>query len=310
MNLRRLTQSTIYSALLLLLAVSGPQLRAAQTVPFKLAQDALILVPVTANGQGPFYFLLDTGADVSIVDTTLARKLALPTLQSAHLITMNGSQTVGVSRLASLSIGDVQVNGLPVFEKDLSCLHRINGKIAGVLGQDFLSAFNYLLDYKARSLRFEEKDDLRDELDGDEVPIQSGENRMIIAAEAEFRGHADVHLLLDSGTNLPVLFGPVSNQLHCLEDQQGFALSSTGETPIRIGEVDLTVASHVFRDVLISLATDTPPQPVGDGLLPMSLFDAIYVNNHQSFVMLNPHTRQPTSQATAGGSQKTIHADR
>ena len=101
-----------------------------------------------------------------------------------------------------------------------------------------------------------------------------------------------------SGTNRPVLFGPVSNHLHCLQDQQGISLSSTGATSTSIGQVDLTVASHVFRDLFIGLETDASPQPVGDGLLPLSLFDAIYINNHQNFVILNPHARPLANQAS------------
>ena len=83
---RSRTLTKIHRAVLLLLAVvSVPSLHAALSVPFKLAQDTLIIIPVTANGEGPFYFVLDTGAENTIVDTALAHKLALPTLHSGNL---------------------------------------------------------------------------------------------------------------------------------------------------------------------------------------------------------------------------------
>jgi hypothetical protein len=74
--------------------------------------------------------------------------------------------------------------------------------------------------------------------------------------------------------------------------------------------MDLSVASHRFRDVPVTLTISAPPQPNDDGLLPMALFDAIYVNNQHNFVVLNPHTKPTMKQAIAAGVQKTFRADR
>jgi hypothetical protein len=268
-----------------------------------IRSDASRSVRGAADNEGPFYFLLDTGTDTTIVDTTLAKKLALATLQSAQLTTISGSHTVGVSRLATLAIGGKQVDDLPVFQEDLSSLRRIDGRIAGIVGQDFLSQSNYLLDYRARCLRFEEGDDIRDGIDGDSVPIETGENGMILAAKAQFHGHAELRLLLDSGTNTLVLMGSVSNRLHCLMEQQVMAISNAGAAPMRIGQVDLTVASHELRDVPVTLASDASPQNIVDGLLPMAFFEAIYVNNKQSLVVLNPRAKKTVRLAAAAGLQ-------
>ena len=98
MNKCCLNRSTISLVVLLVLAtVSAPALHAAAGVRFQLTEDSLILIPVTADDQGPFYFFLDTGTDTTIVDTALAKKLLLPTLQSAQLTTTAGVQTVTVS---------------------------------------------------------------------------------------------------------------------------------------------------------------------------------------------------------------------
>lgn len=59
MNNRCRTRTPIYLAVLLMLAtVFIPALYAASQVQFKLNQDGLIVVPVTVNGEGPFYFVL------------------------------------------------------------------------------------------------------------------------------------------------------------------------------------------------------------------------------------------------------------
>ena len=61
--------------------------------------------------------------------------------------------------------------------------------------------------------------------------------------------------------------------------------SMAGMALVRTSRVDLTVAAYAFRDVPVSLMADAPLQPIGDGLLPMSLFDRVYVNNAAGYVV-------------------------
>src|SRR5580698_7530919 len=119
MNNRFPARRVISLLVLLLAAVAGSALHAAE-VRFDLVRNALIVIPVTVNDAAPVYFLLDTGADTTIVDTALAKKLGLATLRRIQQTVMTGSQTVGVSVLARLSVGNSSVEGVPVLEQDLS----------------------------------------------------------------------------------------------------------------------------------------------------------------------------------------------
>jgi predicted aspartyl protease len=292
MNNRSLTRRAISLFVLLLAAVAAPALHAAE-VRFQLVHDALIVVPVTANDQGPFCFLLDTGADTTIVDPALATKLGLPTLQSIQQTTVTGVQTVGVSLLASLAVGGVHVDRMPVLEQDLSGLRRMDKRIMGIVGQNFLSHFNFLVDYRASSLRMEAGDELRSSIDGEVLPVEVKEHRMIVAAEAQSKGTAKVRLILDSGANALVLTQRAGDALHCPILRPAVEMSSTsGVAAVRTGRADLRVAAHALRDVPVSLVADALPQSIGDGLLPMSLFDAVYVNNAQGYVVLNPRLKK------------------
>ncbi len=63
-----------------------------------------LLVPVTINGQGPFRFVLDTGANRSVLTPQLAAHLSLPVSATNRLIMtgVTGSAavpTVTVDRL-------------------------------------------------------------------------------------------------------------------------------------------------------------------------------------------------------------------
>ncbi|MGO9434080.1 MAG: aspartyl protease family protein, partial [Terracidiphilus sp.] len=57
----------------LLIAGSNPILCQSEVKFSLIAGSSIILVPVIVDGQGPFSFILDTGADDVILDTTLAR---------------------------------------------------------------------------------------------------------------------------------------------------------------------------------------------------------------------------------------------
>ena len=59
---------------------------------FDTGRDAFehMMAPVTINGQGPFQFLMDTGANVSCVSRELGQRLALPALPPARVHTVVG----------------------------------------------------------------------------------------------------------------------------------------------------------------------------------------------------------------------------
>jgi hypothetical protein len=275
-------------ALSFLAAAISPALPAESSVHFQLVRDSLIIVSVKANDEGPFYFLLDTGADTTVVDTALAKQLSLAAVQSAQQDTVAGTQTVAVTVLASLTVGQVSVNKLSVLTEDLSSLRRIDRRIDGIVGLNFLSRFNYLLDYRQRTLTIESGTDILDSIDGDKVP----QRHMIVETQAEFRGHASLRLQLDSGANGLVLMGTHASALYFPSVQRRVETSATGSTVMNTSHLEhLIVASRQFQDIPVTLAASAPQGRFEDGLLPTSLFSSLYVNNSQNFVIFNPRAK-------------------
>ena len=56
------------------MAAPGP---AEATVPLSVVTGRLLVVPVRLDDAGPFEFLLDTGTNTTIVDSSLAERLGL-----------------------------------------------------------------------------------------------------------------------------------------------------------------------------------------------------------------------------------------
>ncbi len=60
------------------------------------------------NGQGPFLFMLDTGASVNLISPTMARQLGLPLGQTSYdLAALGGSTTVQGAHIDRLDIGEL-----------------------------------------------------------------------------------------------------------------------------------------------------------------------------------------------------------
>ena len=69
-------------------------LRAQTELRFRLAHNTLVVVPVMAGTEGPFDFVLDTGADTSVVDPSITRQLLMASAGSTEQTTLAGKQTL------------------------------------------------------------------------------------------------------------------------------------------------------------------------------------------------------------------------
>jgi hypothetical protein len=169
----------------------------------------------------------------------------------------------------------------------------LDPEIQGIAGQDFLSHFNYLIDYPRRMIRFELADEIGDAIEGDRVPVEVVDNKMIVASEAQSYRAVKLRLRLDSGTNSVVVMRTASQALKLPTHQNGVAATSGGQVGMQVGRLDrLKVGSQRFQDIPVALSSLDSIDRYGDGLLPTALFHVLYVNNRESFVVFNPKARK------------------
>ncbi len=105
-----------------------------------------MLAPVTINGQGPFQFLMDTGANTSCISHDLAEKLMLTGAAPARIHTV-----VGVRERPGVMIDHLQVGDRNRKAVRAATLPLISG-IDGVLGVDWLDGQRLVLGFKERNL--------------------------------------------------------------------------------------------------------------------------------------------------------------
>ena len=108
-----------------------------------------LLVPVFVDGQGPYPFVLDTGADESAVYAWFASQQRLPHGRTARISGATGDAAETTTRLASLSL-----DGRAIHRVDADTIpDRSDGaKIAGIAGADLLTGRVATLDTGCETL--------------------------------------------------------------------------------------------------------------------------------------------------------------
>lgn len=105
--------------------------------------NARMTVPVRIGGAGPFRFLLDTGAQNTVVSRDLATRLNLPADRNATLVGVAGTLAVQTVLLDEIGLGRRSYYGLtaPVLEQ-----RHIGAD--GIVGLDSLQDQRVLLDFR------------------------------------------------------------------------------------------------------------------------------------------------------------------
>ena len=267
-----------------------------QTLPqetrFRLVHDVLIVVPVKVNGLGPFDFLLDTGNDTTTIDSSLAGRLGLLSTGHRDQFTVAGQKTLQTSVLGSLSLGAVETIDLPVLIEGLGGLRQADPQIQGVVGEDFLSRYSYLIDYSSHYLRMESGNVLREGLRGQRLALaprpDPAHDKMIVDADAHAINRTALRLEIDSGANILVLLNDASQRLQVRVKGISWERTLAGNAPVPYGPVRVIQLGTEQLHEVMSVSSSRKGRPACDGLLPTSLFRALYVNNRENFVVFNP----------------------
>jgi hypothetical protein len=105
-----------------------------------------MIVGVSINHAGPYDFLLDTGTQMTVVDRALAAELHIAATGNADVAGMSLQGGAMYANLDTLEVGDRALANQRVLEYDMKNLQGAGFAIRGLLGEDFLSRFNVLID--------------------------------------------------------------------------------------------------------------------------------------------------------------------
>jgi predicted aspartyl protease len=112
---------------------------------FDFVGRSLIVIPVFVNDAGPYKFLLDTGASITVLATRLASKLNLRSGRTGSIASASGKVAVNLRSVETLRIGDIRIRHAEVAVADLELMRSLN--LDGIVGANDLRSYSVSIDY-------------------------------------------------------------------------------------------------------------------------------------------------------------------
>mgnify|MGYP002776991910 CR=1 FL=1 len=193
-------------------SAADPGIRAAQVPPAEI-DDTLeiggteiearklrsrMTVEVHVNGRGPYRFVVDSGADSSVVGSKLAALLGLPAGQPAILNSTTAVRQVDRVEVESLRVGPTTVEflELPVLEEA-----DIGGD--GLLGLDALIEQRLMLDFDKRVITVDDGR-VRPPFSADEIVVTGRLRRGQLILTQVRAGHVGMEAIVDTGSEITI----------------------------------------------------------------------------------------------------------
>lgn len=238
-------------------------------VKFRLAGGAqpLILLPVEVNGEGPFEFILDTGAGTSLLSPELGQKLGVKVIGSKEGQSAGGAVSVSLAKVDSLAVGSTKLDDVDVGLVDLSHIGRtVGAKIDGDLGYNFLKHFRIALDYRRSEIHFD--DPKRFESAGQSTALTEVTIRLaspakpLILVDVYANGRGPFQFAIDTGTSTTAITPELAQQLGVASSPIGAATTGGAHVDVtagvlqsfQVGEARIQNATVVVADFFAMLS--------------------------------------------------------
>jgi hypothetical protein len=271
------------------------------SVPLRLVQRSQIVVPVTINHSGPYDFMVDTGAQVTTVDPALAAELHLQTQGTAGVVGVGVYARASLTQLDSVEAGSHTVEKVLAVIQNLGQTKLVDRRVRGVLAGNFLEHFDLLIDYSHEILCLDDSMQMRSKVKGQHIalsaqpPTQPGSaaQKLIVPVHLSGIDKRQILLQLDSGTNAPLLYN-ASEDFRNLQtvsaSLQGRGTDGKEHAFTVLQGQDVQVGPHFLHQVPFVTPVDagvSVPKSDVDGLLPTLLFQRVFINYSDHYVVLD-----------------------
>lgn len=215
-------------------------------------------VAVQVNGRGPYRFVVDSGADTSVVGMRLAATLRLPPGRPVIVNGMTESAVVQRARVAELTLGRNILH-----DRELPVLKEVDLGGDGMIGIDSLAEQRLMLDFEKRLITVEDAKRPPPRLDGEIVVIARRRRGQLILTQVS-ANRKPLDAVIDTGSEITVgnialrdlLLGPHGHRYAVPVEIIGVTGRPLTLQIARISE--LRLGPVLFRDIPIAFA-DLPP---------------------------------------------------
>ena len=256
----------------------------------------LNIVEVSINHTGPYPFLLDTGAQITSIDPTLAAALQMKPHVAARIVGVASHEAVPIAEVDDVQLGEQEIPHAQVAIQSLSRLQAADPSIRGVLGGDFLRHFDVLIDQANSLLCLGKAGEMRSHVHGEQLAFATphaeggiaSTEPLIIPVRLSGMPDRPLYLLLDSGANAPFLW----------KVERAMRMRSVAAQTVSAGQrvqpaftilppQDMRIGELLVHQISFAMPTGNDTAKIDvDGLLPTAQFRRVYIDYDHRFVVL------------------------
>jgi predicted aspartyl protease len=247
------------------LAVEEP----GEVVDLSTDRSNRMTVDVDVDGRGPFPFVVDTGAQRTLISTELARLLNLPAGRRAELHSISGSGPIETVIIPRLNVSSRPVSGI-----EAPAIARVHLGAMGILGIDSLAAQRVLLDFKRQTMTIHPSAEPEMDRDPDTIVVRAKSRfGQLVLVNASADGQR-VRVIVDTGAQVSIGNEALRRKLmgrHRKKDYQPINLISvtggirtadyTTVDRIKIAGIEMKKLPIAFADVHAFHALELIDQP-------------------------------------------------
>jgi predicted aspartyl protease len=220
-------------------------------------ENTRMTVEVHVNGRGPYQFLVDSGADTSVVGQRIARDLQLPLGTPTVLHATTASARVDRVLVDELQLGSNKIRNL-----ELPALREQDLGGAGLIGIDALVEQRLMMDFEKRLIKSEDARVPVRVMAGEIVVTARRRRGQLILTEVRAAG-LPVDAVIDTGTEITIGNLALRDKLIRGNRKKFTSIKATGVTGVtldlQIARIDeIRLGSITLRNVPIAFA-DVPP---------------------------------------------------
>lgn len=231
------------------LAIGGEDVKARRV-------ETRLTVEVQVNGRGPYHFLVDSGADTSVVGLRIARSLQLPLGTPVVLNGMTDRNIVDRVKVDSLRLGPSTITKL-----ELPALREEDLGADGMIGIDALVRRRLMMDFDKKIIRVEDATRPPKAVFG-EIVVTAKRRRGQLILTAVKAGDLSLDAVIDTGSEITI--GNLLLRDRLLQRRQRFetieAIGVTGKTvALQVASIPrLRIGRLVVHNLPVAFA-DLPP---------------------------------------------------
>ncbi|MDT5294080.1 MAG: hypothetical protein QOJ76_960 [Acidobacteriota bacterium] len=240
--------------------------KAALKIPFELYADVIFL-QARVNNSPPLWFLLDTGAGGTLINSSRTKGLGLKYLDAARMTGMGGSVKGDYLGGATFSLPGVEVFNRKIVSIPIDPLtSRVGRGVDGIIGYDFFKMFVVEIDYLNKTINLYDPRVYTYSGPGEVIPftIRGGTpfTRITIglAGHEPIQGEFELDTGADGALSINKPFAEAHRLLELLPRKSGTLMGAGagGNSPYVSGRLaSIQLGRFRFENPVVSFSQDT-----------------------------------------------------